>query len=351
MDKLEHYLDQVCRGIGGPRALRQHVRQELREHLRDAAAEYKAAGLPEGEALDRALEDFGGPEEVRSGLEATHGHRLLPVVIDKAMQWQERTMKAKWLWTTWAYLVAAAVIVLEVLFITFNVIFIVPKFNKLMQESIIDPAIVEEQGVSWLLESLKVMNHVSGNYTTFILIAAVAAVGLFEWRVKSENKPFMRLSALGTVATGLMVVVMLMAGALVISFCLGVPTVARLTRPFAVRQVAAVDAAVDSLEQEVVKKDWESMREEADRASQALGILANTAPLIPTLASANDRATTEERLATVDDLRAHVKGAGEGLAEARQAIRDKDADRLKAAVQKFRAQYGPIREAAAKVGS
>src|SRR5205823_4108950 len=107
MDKLEQYLDRVCRSIGGPRSLRQHVRQELREHLRDAVAEHRAAGLSEEEALDRALADFGGPEEVRSELEATHGHRLLPVVIDKAMQWKERTMKAKWLWTTWSYLVAA----------------------------------------------------------------------------------------------------------------------------------------------------------------------------------------------------------------------------------------------------
>ena len=41
MDKLEHYLDQVCRSIGGPRSLRQHVRQELREHLLDAAAEHQ----------------------------------------------------------------------------------------------------------------------------------------------------------------------------------------------------------------------------------------------------------------------------------------------------------------------
>jgi hypothetical protein len=36
MKKLEQYIDQVCRGIGGPRALRQHVRRELREHLLDA---------------------------------------------------------------------------------------------------------------------------------------------------------------------------------------------------------------------------------------------------------------------------------------------------------------------------
>ena len=72
MDKLEQYLDRVCRGIGGPRSLRQHIRQELREHLLDAAAEHKRAGLPEEEALARALEDFGGPDQVRSELEATH---------------------------------------------------------------------------------------------------------------------------------------------------------------------------------------------------------------------------------------------------------------------------------------
>src|SRR5262245_22495111 len=117
MDKLEQYLDQVCRGMGGPRALRQHVRQELREHLRDAVAEHKAAGMSEGEALERALADFGGPEAVRAELEATHGHRLLPVVIDTALQWKERTLKAKWLWTTWAYLAATGVIVLDVLFL------------------------------------------------------------------------------------------------------------------------------------------------------------------------------------------------------------------------------------------
>src|SRR5215471_11793159 len=112
MDKLEQYLDQVCRSIGGPRSLRQHIRQELREHLLDAAARHKAAGLPEEQALDRALEDFGGPEQVRSELEATHGHRLLPVVIDKAMQWKENTLKAKWLWTTWAYLAVVVLIAL-----------------------------------------------------------------------------------------------------------------------------------------------------------------------------------------------------------------------------------------------
>src|SRR5947199_4921589 len=154
MEKLEQYLDQVCRGIGGPRALRQHVRQELREHLLDAVAEHKAAGLPEEEALERALADFGGAEQVRSELEATHGHRLMAVVIDKAMQWKEKTMKAKWLWTSWAHIALAVVMVLEVMWIAFADVYLVPRFQKLLRDGIIDPAILDEQGTAWMVSFL-----------------------------------------------------------------------------------------------------------------------------------------------------------------------------------------------------
>ncbi len=55
MDRIDRYVEQVCRTIGGPRALRQHVRQELREHLLDAVAGHRAAGLSEEEAVARAL--------------------------------------------------------------------------------------------------------------------------------------------------------------------------------------------------------------------------------------------------------------------------------------------------------
>jgi hypothetical protein len=338
MDKLEQYLHQVCRSIGGTRSLREHVRQELREHLLDAVAQHKAAGLPEGEALDRALEEFGKPDDVRSELEATHGHRLMAVVIDKAMQWKERTMRAKWLWTTWAYLALVLVIALEVLCIVFNVVYIIPKLQKLTHDGIIDPAVVQQQGVSWMSRFLTCLQHV-GNYTTFILLAAVAAVGLFEWRVKSENKPFMRLSALGTVAAALMVVVVLMAGSLVIPFCVGVPAVGRMARPFAVDQVAHLDTAVGALAQAQEKKDWEAMWEQADRASEALGKLANAPPAVPALVS---RPATP----SADELRADVSAAEESLREAQQAIREKDAARLDVAMQAFRKSFGPVREAA-----
>jgi len=340
MDKLEHYLDRVCRSIGGPRALRDHVRQELREHLLDAVAQHKAAGVPEEQALDRALEDFGGPEEVRSELEATHGHRLLPVVIDKAMQWKERTMRAKWLWTTWATVAAVLLVALELFFITFNGLYILPKYQKLTRDGILDFAYLEEHGIGWMMGFLNGLRSV-GNYTTEMLLLALAAWGLFEWRVKSENKSFIRLSMLGTVSVGLMVVVILMAGSLAVSFCLFVPAVGQMSRPWAVEQIAAIDTSISGLEQALEKKDWAAMAEQADQVSIALKRLL-AGPALHALTRWNE-------LPTVEELRAQVKTASDGLREAQLAILDKDAERVQAALRKFHEAYGPVRTAARRL--
>jgi hypothetical protein len=350
MDKLEQYLDQVCRSIGGPRALRQHVRQELREHLLDAVAQHKAAGMTEEKALDRALEDFGGPEQVRSELEATHGQRLLPVVIDKAMQWKEKTMKAKWLWASWAYLALVGVIALEVLFITLANIFIVPKFQRLTLDGIIDPAILDQQGTSWMPTFLEHVRVVGGQYTLWLILVPAVAWGLFEWSVRSENKAFMRLSALGTAAVGLMVVVFLMSASLLVSFCLGAPGTARLVQPFALDQIAKIDTSVAALEQALPKKDWEAIQEPAERASEAMDNLVKAAPAAPALAMGNRPMTSSELQTAVDELRAHMKAASECLREARQAVHDKDASRLEAALKKFHEEYAPVQAAAKKTG-
>ncbi len=247
MDKLEQYLDRVCRSIGGPRSLRRHVRQELREHLLDAAAQHRARGLPDEQALDHALEEFGKPEEMRSDLEATHGHRVIAVVLDKALEWKEKTMRAKWLWTTWATAALVVVIALAVMFIAGAELFIVPKFNQLMRDGLLDPAIIDEQGVSWMLLWLDRLHGIAEYATLWMLFAAVLW-GLFEWRVKSENKTLMRLSALGTVAIGLMAAVWLTAATLLISFCLGVSANERLAQAIAAEQVAAIDTPADVFE-------------------------------------------------------------------------------------------------------
>jgi hypothetical protein len=221
MDKLERYLDLVCRGIAGPREMRQHVRQELREHLLDAAARHKAAGLAEDRALEQALADFGQPDEVRSGLEETHGQRLLGVVIDKALDWKEKTMRAKWLWATWAHVALAVTIVLEVLFLVLAEVFITPKVKKIMHDTGFN-----WHGVDWAPSFFGWLGWISDNVTWWLLLALILWA-VFEWRVRSENKSLMRLSAFLTASVGLMVGIVFTAAALLIPLLLLMPEVMR----------------------------------------------------------------------------------------------------------------------------
>jgi HAAS len=349
MEKLELYLDQVCRSIGGPVEMRDHVRQELREHLLDAVAQHKAAGLSEAEALAMALAEFGKPEEVRSELEATHGQRMI-WVIDKALQWKEMTMKAKWLWVSWAYVGLAMVIMLQALFITFNVIFIIPKFKKIMADGLIDQAILNDEGARWMVNYLHELSYIAGHYTLFLLLAPALAWATFEWRVKSENKPFMRLSALGTVAIALTVVVVLMSGSMVVCFCLGMPAMARMARPFALDQVRDVETHLKSWDQlrKVGKftNEWENagFREErrADTiaVSNALARLSN-GPVLPALTQRNDPGL-------VNDLRAHLSAAQESLGKAQKAIQARDLKQFELEIDNVRKSFSPILEAAAK---
>ena len=49
---------------------------------------------------------------------------------------------------------------------------------------------------------------------------------------------------------------------------------------------------------------------------------------------------------TMEELRAHVKGAQQNLRDVRQAIAARDAERLQAALQSLRKSFEPVREAA-----
>jgi hypothetical protein len=336
MEKLEQYLDQVCRSIGGPRSLRQHVRQELREHLLDAVSQHKAAGMSEEKALERALEDFGGPEQVRSELEATHGHRLMPVVIDKAMQWKEKTMQAKWLWMTWAHLVLAGTVAAEVLFITFAVVFIAPRFEMFIREGWIGID-RSEPLIAWVPGFFRFLGWVA-NSTTWLFLGAVLLWGIFEWRVRGENKTFMRLSALGTTALMLMVMVMLTGAALVLPVGVGVRALhERAPEPVVSNQLSSIDAALSATDEALAKKDWEALREQLNQASRAIYNLKQMGVSAPTLVSMREQPKVEE-------TRAHLDLASDSLRVAQDAIADKNAPKLEAAMKKFREAYGQVKQ-------
>ena len=78
------------------------------------------------------------------------------------------------------------------------------------------------------------------------------------------------------------------------------------------------------------------MQKEGDRAAEALTELE---PNLYTL-------TPQGLIAEVAELRAHVKEASANLQEALQAIRDKDTERLEAALKKFHEAFAPIQDAA-----
>ena len=271
MDKLEHYLDQVCWGVGGPRSLRQHMRQELREHLRDAVAAHRAAGATEEEALARALENFGGPEQVRSELEAAHGQRLMAVVVDKALQWKERTMRAKWVWATWVHLVLVALIALEALTVLSAMVFVVPKCKEIIEEEWPDAAgPAMDEIVSWFHTIVNGVALACSEWMWWVIPLAVLWV-LFEWRCRSEHKTFIRLSALGTATLGLMIVVVLTGAALVLPLTIVAPTIrVRAPEPMVRAQVATIDTALTALEQAMATTDWNAMAQPVNEACQGM---------------------------------------------------------------------------------
>jgi hypothetical protein len=263
---------------------------------------------------------------------------MLAVVIEKALQWKEMTMRTKWLWTTWAYLGVVGVIVLEVLFLTFLTLMIVPKYQKMLHDGMIDQAIVEEHELEWMPGFLFGLKDVmEGSLMLPALVIVAVLWGLFEWRVKSENKHLMRLAALGTAAVGLMVVVVLAAGALVISFCLAMPAMGELSRPFALEQVAAIETSTGALGEALAQKDWKTAQAQAELTSGALHRLAH-GPALKSLTRIGEPPAVEE-------LRAHVQAAHQHLRAAQQAIAAQDAQRTEATLAQFRREFAPVLEA------
>jgi hypothetical protein len=335
MDKLERYLDQVCRGIAGPRALRQHIRRELGEHLRDAAAEHEAAGMSAEEALERALEDFGGPEQVRAELEAQHGHRLMTVVIDKAMQWKEKTMKARWVWSTWAHAMVLVVIGLEVAFVYGCMVFIVPKFKEYGKDGWIDTAIQDEAGAinRWAFGFLGNMGGLC-EWLPWIGLGLLVLWGLFESRVRSENKALMRLGGLGTIAAGMFVAAGFTAAALILPSVIALHPYAHsnTAREIARQAAAKIDAAAPMFEKEVAAGNWSLVvhrTRDLEGQFQKLRSSGVGAPL-PWEAEAEGGG-------------AQMEAALRAIRDARAAAEKEDKPALDKSVKEFEEAYGKLR--------
>jgi hypothetical protein len=336
MDKLEQYLDQVCRGIAGPRAMRQHIRQELREHLRDAIDEHISHGMTEDEALARALEDFGGADQVRSELEATHGHRLLSVAIDKALDWKERTMKAKWVWTTWAHVALFAVILIELFCITATTVLVLPKYQQIMRDIWNSPEVTAPEWNTFVARTTAIFNLLwwFRDNAMWIIVALLIAWVLFEWHVRSENKSYMRLSAFGSIAAVLAVLSVMMFASMILPTVMAVPNM-RAERPetLVTYNTQRLDKSIAQIEQAMANsKDWTAAGEPVQTAAGAIADLSHLGGAGPSIASATQRSR-------VNSIRENLRAADEAMRDARMAWIDRDAARMRAALDRFHQSY------------
>ncbi len=342
MNKLEHYLHQVCRSMGGPKALREHVRQELREHLVDAIAQHQKAGLSEQQAIDRALAEFGTPETVRGELEATHGHRMmLAVVIDKAMEWKEKTMKAKWLWATWTYLMVIGIIVLEILFTFFCMIYILPKIKKLQHDGFIMTDEYSRSAMNWMFDFLYGTANAIDKWFWWAVLGLVTLWGLFEWRVKSDNKSFMRLSALNTLALGLLMVVLIMSVSMVLPFLLSTPTLGRMTPPSMINQLESIDTNLTEAQQAAKKNDDLAVAWQLNRASNALSALSSR-PAFSTWLQISDQQTADALTKSIEKTKAQIDAAN-------LVISNDDTSKLVKSIEAVQQAFEPLRAAVKRV--
>lgn len=334
---LEQYLQQVCRSMGGPRALREHVRQELREHLLDAASQHQVAGLSEAAAMERAMQEFGQPEAVRSELEATHGHRMMmAMVLDKALEWKEKTMKAKWLWTTWTFLMVVGVIALEIFFLFFQFIYIIPKIKKLKSDGYFVSNENYFLSANWILDFLNKLCVAADWVNGWLILIILAIWGLFEWRVKSENKTFIRLSVLTSVALGLLVVVVMMAGSLIVLHVIAMPSMQKVARAGAMESMTVIDKMVTTLDVSMAKPDWNLLDQQAGQITKALKALPE-GPMLNTLAKWDEGRT-------LDDIQAKWKAIQDSFVHVYQAIQFRDATQTQHTLKVFRTNFDAFQE-------
>src|SRR5262245_50528486 len=107
-------------------------------------------------------------------------------------------MWAKRFWTAAAHLVLGLVIAAQLLFITYSMVRIVPAYLKSYDDRLIGFDIPPKAqavvaGVQqWLTISIRTADYVA-SYWWLVALLGAAALGLFEWRVRSENKSLMRL--------------------------------------------------------------------------------------------------------------------------------------------------------------
>jgi len=304
MDDVESYLNRVCRHIAGSRALRAHLREELREHLEEAIERHRDEGLAEDEATRRAIEEFGTPETVGAGLVGVYGQRFTGVLIDRAIEWKERTMKTGWKWRFVAHAAMLATIVVSVLFVLFAEIYILPRAVHTYSE-------LELALPDFALHTWSVSLVLTQYWYAWLVPLCIAAL-LFEWRFRGEHRGNVRMAFGGVGAFVSITAALLVAATLVVAFALlpvTVPT-ERLA-PIVATRVGEANTALAALREATSREDWPAAVDANDRLHEALDYLSDhSGSTVPLLAVWSRREEVRDIRRLLEDAVETSRGVG-----------------------------------------
>ena len=246
-------------------------------------------------------------------------------------------MKMKWLWATWANITAVGVVLLNFWAIGFSVMYLIPKMQKIHKDGMLTFDVAQGPTMEWMLSFL---DRVRGTWESMTWwtppLVVVLLWGLFEWRVRGESKPFIRLSILGTAALALTVVVVLTAGSLVLPTFVGFPTVTRTSVPSLFLTLARIDASVDAIDRAAENENWAAAAEDESLASPAMDRLVQAAK------QSLIEFTPPEEKREADQYLERLKSAQDDLAQAHEAIQAKDVKLLRMVLQRFHELNGSV---------
>jgi hypothetical protein len=228
-----------------------------------------------------------------------------------------------------------AIVVLEILFCWFSLVYLLPKFKKIRADGMFVSDEHTETTLNWIYNFFNNVQSFFEYVTTPVVLVIVALWALFEWRFRGENKAFVRLSALGTVGAGLALVVVMMGVSMVIPFMLAMPAYGKITRPWAVIQAGQAESEVAQLKLAVGKPDWEAAGRHAKEALEAMNRLSH-GPSLHSLSWTQPGPRHQ-------DVQEAWTTARQALERAREAVREKDAKRVEQALATFRTAFEPIR--------
>lgn len=250
----------------------------------------------------------------------------------------EAPITSHWIYKGWIYLTLALAIAINLFWLNFAALFLIPKFQKLAYDGVIDLVYVNSDGLGWMPALLEWVYFFAARKVGWVLFALVVLAGLFEWRVKRPSKPFLRISVLATVALVLSIVSILVGVSLALPQLLSGPVTSRMAVTFARVQVFELEVSIDGMEKALARKDWEALQTSAADATQTLMNLEKLRPAVPGLWSPESR--------SVEDMRRLVQQASAAMTGIRQAITENDANEVERGLKIVRDSHLPLREAA-----